>query len=93
MSTMLGSTWYRDTALYVADQGADPTAAAQWIVFEEIFSAADRIESLVIGLKEAARRSDHVRVHSYFADIVEYGAALRSADARLTALEKLGGQQ
>jgi hypothetical protein len=93
MSKVLGSTGHPDTATYVSDQGAEPTAAAQWIVFEEIFGAADRIESLAIGLKEAARRSDQVRVHSYFADIVEYGAALRSADARLTALEKLGGQQ
>jgi hypothetical protein len=93
MSKVLGSAGHRDTATYVSDQSTDPTAAAQWIVLEEVFSAADFIESLAIGLKEAARRGDQVRVHSYFADVVEYGAVLRSADARLTALEKLGGQK
>jgi hypothetical protein len=90
---MLGGLPLSHTATYVYDQGADPTTAAQCIVFEEIFSAADLIESFAIGLKEAARRGDQVRVHGYFADIVEYGAALRRADARLTALEKLGGQK
>jgi hypothetical protein len=99
--TMLGSTWNRDTALSVADQGSsadpigapeDPTAASQRLVFDEIASTADLIESYAISLKEAARRDERVSVHTYFADIVRCGAELRRADDRLAALAKLGGK-
>lgn len=58
---MLGSTWYQDTALSVANQGStddpidpkDPTAAPKWLVREEIFRAADELKSLVVCVREA----------------------------------------
>ena len=47
---------------------ADPTAASQRLVFDEIAETADLIHSFAIGLLEAARRADRVRVHGYIAD-------------------------
>jgi hypothetical protein len=99
---MLGSTWCRDTALSVSDHGStadrigtpeDATAASRRIVFDEIASTADLIESFAIGLREAARRADRVRVHGYIADVVRCGNEARGAYGRIAALAKLGGQQ
>jgi hypothetical protein len=67
----------------------DQNAASKGFLYEEIFNAADEIESLSIGLKEACCRSDEARTHGYFRDIVRCGAELRSADERLAALGKL----
>jgi hypothetical protein len=93
MSKVLGSTGHLDTATYVADRGADPTAAAQWLAFEEIFGSADQIESFSICLKEAARRADRVRVHGYLVDIVRRSNGAREAYGRIATLAKLGGGQ
>ena len=76
-----------------AQPAADQTAKPRQLVHEEIFNAADEIESLAICLKEAARRGDEARIHGYFTDIVRSGAELRSADERLAALRNLGGQK
>jgi hypothetical protein len=70
---------------------ADRTAGAYWLVREEIWRAADELKSLATDIRGACRRGDDDRVHAYFRDIVRVGAELRSADGRLSALEKLGG--
>jgi hypothetical protein len=71
----------------------DLTAASKWLVREEIFRAADELESFSACIKEAARRGDDARIHGYFADVVRVGSELRSADDRLSALAKMGGGQ
>jgi hypothetical protein len=71
----------------------DPTAGAKQLVLDEAYGDADFLESFAACIKEAVRRGDCARFHSYFAEIVKCGSALRSADERLTALEKLGGRQ
>ena len=103
ISTMLGSTSYRDTALSVADQGstADPigapedlTTESQRLVFDEIAGSADLIESFAIGLREAARRGDRVRVHGYLADVgARASTDARGAYARIAALAGLEARQ
>jgi hypothetical protein len=67
-----------------------PVLEAVQLVHEEIFNAADEIESLAICLKEAALRGDEARMRGYFTDIVRCGAELRSADERLATLARLG---
>src|ERR1700733_12075067 len=57
----------------------DPTAASRRLVFDEIAGTADLIESFAIGLREAARRGDRVRVHGYISDIVRCVADARGA--------------
>jgi hypothetical protein len=71
----------------------DPTAASQRLVFDELAGTADFIESLAIGLKEAARRDGRVRVHSYLVDIVQCVAAARGAYGRISALAGLEVRQ
>jgi hypothetical protein len=102
ISTMLGSASYRDTALSVADQGstADPigapedlTTESQRLVFDEIAGSADLIESFAIGLREAARRGDRVRVHGYLADVGRCFKDARGAYARIAALAGLEARQ
>jgi hypothetical protein len=44
------------------------TAASQRLVFDELAGTADLLQSFAIGLLEAARRADRVRVHGYLAD-------------------------
>jgi hypothetical protein len=70
-----------------------PTAASQRLVFDELAGTADFIESLAIGLKEAARRDDRVRVHSYLVDIVQCVATARGAYGRISALAGLEVRQ
>jgi hypothetical protein len=74
------------------DQSAreEATAAAQRVVFGEMAGTADLIESLAIGLREAARRDDRARVHGYVADIVRCATEVRDAYGRIAALAKLG---
>jgi hypothetical protein len=80
-----------DAKLAAAD---DHTAASQRLIFfDEIAETADLIQSFSIGLLEAARRTDRVRVHDYIADIVRCGNDARGAYARIAALAKLGGGQ
>ena len=73
-----------------ADSGAapddDPTENSRWLLLEEMFDAADRMERLLRGLKAAAELDDSARVRGYFADIVEAGTKLRKIDARLARL-------
>jgi hypothetical protein len=71
----------------------DPTAASQRLVFDELAGTADFIESLAIGLKEATRRDDRVRVHSYLVDIVQCVATARGAYGRISALAGLEVRQ
>jgi hypothetical protein len=71
----------------------DHTAASQRLVFDELAGIADLIESLSIGLKEAARRDDKQRAHGYLVDILKYVGGARGAYCRLAALAKLGAQQ
>ena len=68
-------------------------AASRRLVFDELASTADLIESFAICLKEAARRDDRVRVHGYVADLVRCVNDARGAYGRVSALAKLGGQQ
>jgi hypothetical protein len=93
---------YQGTALSVADQGstADPigapedlTAESRRLVFDEIAGSADLIESFAIGLREAARRGDRVRVHGYLSDLVRCAADARGAYARIAALAGLEARQ
>jgi len=102
ISTMLGSTRYRDTAFSVADRSStddpigapgDLTAASRRLVFDELASTADLIESFAIGLREAARRDDRVRAHGYIADIVKCVAAARDAYGRIADLARLETRQ
>jgi hypothetical protein len=102
ISTMLGSTRYQDTALSVADQGSttdpigtpeDPTAASRRIVFDELATTADLLESYAIGLREAARRDDRGRAHGYLSDIVRCVADARGAYGRIADLAKLEARQ
>jgi hypothetical protein len=97
---MLGSTRYRDTALSVADQGStddpigapeDPTAESQRLVFDEIAGSADLLVSYAIGLREAARRDDRDRVHSYLSDISKQFCSARNAYYRIRELARLAG--
>jgi hypothetical protein len=69
------------------------TAASQRLVFDEIAGSADLLVSLAIGLTEAARRGDRVRVHGYISDIVQCVADARGAYGRVAALAKLGARQ
>ena len=71
----------------------DHTAASQRLVFDEIAEIADLIQSFSIGLLEAARRADRVRVHGYIADIVRCGNDARGAYGRVAALAKPGEAQ
>jgi hypothetical protein len=71
----------------------DATSASKWLIREEVFHAASDLESFAICLKEATRRGDDARIHTYFTDVVRCGAELRSADERLAALAKMGGGQ
>ena len=71
----------------------DPTAASQRLVFDELAGTADFIESLAIGLKEAARRADRVRAHGYLSDIARCFADARNAYARISAIAGLGARQ
>jgi hypothetical protein len=70
ISTMLGSTWNRDTAPSVADQGstaasAEAIAAGRDLVFEGLIEAGSLAESYSRSLAEAAWRGDRstVEVH------------------------------
>jgi hypothetical protein len=69
------------------------TAASQRLVFDEISVAADLIQSFSIGLLEAARRSDRVRVHGYIADLVRCVADARDAYRRIADLARLEAQK
>jgi hypothetical protein len=75
------------------DQAAreEATAGAQWLVYGEIAGSGDTITSLSIGLVEAARRGDRVRVHGYLADVGRCFNDARNAYGRIVALERLGG--
>jgi hypothetical protein len=71
------------------DATEDHTAASQRLVFDELAGTADLIESYAIGLKEAARRDDRLRVHGYLSDIVRFVANARGAYERIRELAKL----
>ncbi len=65
------------------------TAASQRLVFDELASTADLIESFAICLREAARRDDRSRVHGYLVDIVRCVGSARGAYGRIGDLMKL----
>jgi hypothetical protein len=95
---MLGGLPLSDTAIPLADQGqivtaADHTAASQRLIYDDLTVDADFLESFAIGLREAARRDDRARVHSYLTDIVQCVSRARDAYGRIAALAKLGGQR
>jgi hypothetical protein len=71
----------------------DPTTESQRLVFDEIAGSADLLVSYAIGLHEAARRGDRVRVHSYLGDVVKCVTDARGAYGRIADLAKLRGQQ
>ena len=88
ITSMLGGTGYQNIASPSRNQSStddpigapeDPTAASRRLVFDEIAGTADLIESFAIGLREAARRGDRVRVHGYISDIVRCVADARGA--------------
>jgi hypothetical protein len=81
----------REAIEHAAPEGN--TAASQWLEFEELTGVADLIESFAIGLKEAARRSDSVRVHGYIADLVRCVADARDAYRRIADLARLEAQK
>ena len=70
----------------------DPTLNPQLLIFDEIASGADFTQSYLIGLLEAARRADRVRVHGYLVDIKRDVDAMIAAYGRISSLEKLGAQ-
>jgi hypothetical protein len=99
---MLGGTCYQNTASPSRNQSStddpigapeDPTAASRRLVFDELAGTADLIESYAICLKEAARRDDRVRAHSYLADIVRCVATARGAYSRIAVLAGLEARQ
>ena len=71
----------------------DPTTESQRLVFHEIAGSADLLVSLAIGLTEAARRGDRVRVHGYLADVGRCFNDARGFYGRIAALVKLGARQ
>lgn len=71
----------------------DHTAASQRILFDNLAATADLIESFAICLKEAARRDDRQRVHSYLGDIFRCVADARGAYGRVSDLVKLEARQ
>jgi hypothetical protein len=101
---MLGGTRCRDIALPGGEQREiadptgqvapeDPTAESQRLVFGELASVADLIESFAVCLREAARRDDRVRVHGYVCDLARCIADARGAYGRIADLAKLGARQ
>jgi hypothetical protein len=70
----------------------DPTTESQRLVFDEIAGSADLLVSLAIGLTEAARRDDRVRVHGYLSDIVRCVADARGAYGRISDIARLARQ-
>ena len=101
ITSMLGGTGYQNIASPSRNQSStddpigapeDPTAASRRLVFDEIAGTADLIESFAIGLREAARRGDRVRVHGYISDIVRCVADARGAYGRISDIARLARQ-
>jgi hypothetical protein len=70
----------------------DPTTESQRLVFDEIAGSADLLASLAIGLTEAARRGDRVRVHGYLADVGRCFNDARGAYGRISDIARLARQ-